>query len=320
MKRRRGGDCGGSQQRVVLAALINYIQKVVLQSDLEALPPDFPWYLLLCQFLEAIEADFWYRIWKKRADLAERSVFWRFYFYVYIFIGLHFIFLLYFLLEIAILMRKGSKSFQTTKSTAYLKLLKQSAEQAVNFWQSKMLLNILNIGKNWVKMYSCFVTYFSPTVSGNWLKLLTTLLKPITFFLKLPLNNIQVFQPGLEVWMALQVGLGWGITRRLAGTSKVAVGDIRDKSDSLVVWWGRGFDGKERNLKNSKRHQVAQIGAVAKITIVAAVLEAMGHFYQDDFTVENTASHQWTFSLAKSKRLHIGSVWSNQFIFLVKMM
>lgn len=84
-------------------------------------------------------------------------------------------------------------------------------------------------------MYSCFVTYFSPTVSGNWLKLLTTLLKPITFFLKLPLNNIQVFQPGLEVWMALQVGLGWGITRRLAGTSKVAVGDIRDKSDSLVV-------------------------------------------------------------------------------------
>lgn len=41
---------------------------------------------------------------------------------------------------------------------------------------------------------------------------------------------------------------------------------------------------------------------------MAAVLEAMGHFYQDDFTVENTASHQWTFSLAKSKRLHIGSV------------
>lgn len=29
----------------------------------------------------------------------------------------------------------------------------------------------------------------------------------------------------------------------------------------VTVW---GFDGKERNLKNSKRHQVAQIRAVAK--------------------------------------------------------
>jgi len=42
--------------------------------------------------------------------------------------------------------------------------------------------------------------------------------------------------------------------------------------------------------------------------IVAAVLEAMGHFYQDDFAVENTALQQWTFSVAKRERLHLGSV------------
>lgn len=148
MKRRSGGDCGGSQQRAFSEVLINYIQNVMLQRDLEALPPHFPRHLLLCQFLVA---EFWYRIWKRRTDLAERSAFWRFYFYVYIFIGLHFIFLLYFLLEIVILMRKSSKTFQTTISTAYLKLLEQSAEQAINSRQSKIFLNILNIGKNWVK-------------------------------------------------------------------------------------------------------------------------------------------------------------------------
>lgn len=52
------------------------------------------------------------------------------------------------MLEIAILKRTSSRSFQTTRSTAYLKLLKQSAEQAVRFWQSKMLLKNLIIGKN----------------------------------------------------------------------------------------------------------------------------------------------------------------------------
>lgn len=41
--------------------------------------------------------------------------------------------------------------------------------------------------------------------------------------------------------------------------------------------------------------------------ILAAVLEAMGHFCQDDFAVENTASQQWTFSVAN-------------YFFLIKMM
>lgn len=41
--------------------------------------------------------------------------------------------------------------------------------------------------------------------------------------------------------------------------------------------------------------------------ILAAVLEAMGHFCQDDFAVENTASQQWTCSVAN-------------FFFLIKMM
>lgn len=139
------------------------------------------WYLLICQFFVAAEAKFWHGIWKRRADLAERTVFCRFYFYVYVFIGLRVILFLYFLLEITILMKKSSKSFQTTNSTACLMLLKQSAEQSINFWQSKMLLNILNIGKNWVKIYLCFVTYFSPAISKYWLKLLTTLLTAVIF-------------------------------------------------------------------------------------------------------------------------------------------
>lgn len=49
----------------------------------------------------------------------------------------------------------------------------------------------------------------------------------------LPLKHRQVFQLGLEVRMALQVRLGWGIMRRLVGTRKVAGSDIRDKSDIL---------------------------------------------------------------------------------------
>lgn len=56
--KRSGGDHGGSQQRAFLATLINYIQNGMLQSDLEALPSDFPWYLLLCQLLVAIETEF----------------------------------------------------------------------------------------------------------------------------------------------------------------------------------------------------------------------------------------------------------------------
>jgi len=50
MKRRNGGDRGGSQQRAFSATLINYIQNGMLQSGLEALPPDLPRYLLNCQF------------------------------------------------------------------------------------------------------------------------------------------------------------------------------------------------------------------------------------------------------------------------------
>lgn len=50
MERRNGGDRGGFQQCAFLAMLINYIQNAMLQSDLEALPPDLPWYLLNCQF------------------------------------------------------------------------------------------------------------------------------------------------------------------------------------------------------------------------------------------------------------------------------
>lgn len=41
--------------------------------------------------------------------------------------------------------------------------------------------------------------------------------------------------------MVLQLGLGWGITRRLAGSRNVAVGDIRDKSDSLGGLMGKRF-------------------------------------------------------------------------------
>lgn len=55
---------------------------------------------------------------------------------------------------------------------------------------------------------------------------------------------MQVFQPGIEVWMALEVGLGWGIMRRLADTRKVAASAIRGKSDALGVWWGREIDDK----------------------------------------------------------------------------
>lgn len=116
-----------------------------------------------------------------RTDLAERTVFCRFYFYVYVFIGLHVKFFSYFLLEITILTKKSFKIFQTTNSTAYLMLLKHSAEQSINFWQSKMMLNVLNIGKNQVKMYLCFVTYLSPAISEHWLKLLTTLLTAVIF-------------------------------------------------------------------------------------------------------------------------------------------
>lgn len=149
---------------------INYDQNGILQSHLEALLPDLPWYLLICQFLVAVEAKFWHGIWKRRADLAERTIFCRFYFYVYVFIGLHVILFLYFLLEIAILMRKSSKSLQTTNSTAYLMLLKQSEEQSMNFWQSKMLLNILNIGKNWVKnvFMFCYFFFLQPFQNTGW--------------------------------------------------------------------------------------------------------------------------------------------------------
>lgn len=38
--------------------------------------------------------------------------------------------------------------------------------------------------------------------------------------------------------------------------------------------------------------------------ILAAVLKAMEHFYQDNFTVEeDTGCQQWTFSVAKRKGL-----------------
>lgn len=130
-----------SQQHAFLAMLINCIQKVMLQRDLEVLSPDshLPWYLVICQFLVTVEVEYWCRIWKRRAGLAAKSVFWRFYFCVFIFIGLHF--LLYFILEIAILMRKSSKSFQTTSSNTYFKFLNYSAEQAVNFGNQECCWN-----------------------------------------------------------------------------------------------------------------------------------------------------------------------------------
>jgi len=59
-------------------------------------------------------------------------------------------------------------------------------------------------------------------------------------FKTLPLKDIQIFQPGLEVWMALQVDSGWGITRRLAGTRKVAGSDVRDISDFLGALMEKG--------------------------------------------------------------------------------
>lgn len=44
--------------------------------------------------------------------------------------------------------------------------------------------------------------------------------------------------------MALEVGLGEGMVKRLADTTKVAVHAIRGNSDTPRVWWGREFDGK----------------------------------------------------------------------------
>lgn len=41
---------------VFWSIFINYDQNVILQSHLEALLPDLPWYLLICQFLVVVEA------------------------------------------------------------------------------------------------------------------------------------------------------------------------------------------------------------------------------------------------------------------------